>query len=152
MLRRAIAVLVALLAVGGAACGGVGDADDLPAPERLTLWIGENQPDRVRGHARQPQGVHAPRPGSGWSSSCSATTTSSRGPRRRRRTGTLPDVMQVGMADVHAFVQKGYLDPDAAQQTVDELGEQTFSARALSLADERRERRWRSRATAGGSC
>jgi multiple sugar transport system substrate-binding protein len=30
-------------------------------------------------------------------------------------------------------VQKGYLDPDGAQETVDELGEETFSARALSL-------------------
>jgi multiple sugar transport system substrate-binding protein len=47
--------------------------------------------------------------------------------------GTLPDVMQVGMADAHAFVERGHLDADAAQQAVEELGEHTFSARALSL-------------------
>jgi multiple sugar transport system substrate-binding protein len=41
--------------------------------------------------------------------------------------------MQIGMADAHAFVEEGVLDADLAQQTVEELGEETFSARALSL-------------------
>jgi multiple sugar transport system substrate-binding protein len=41
--------------------------------------------------------------------------------------------MQVGMADAHAYVREGILDDEAAQQTVDELGEETFSSRALGL-------------------
>ena len=49
------------------------------------------------------------------------------------KAGGLPDVMQVGMADAHAFVQQRILDAQAAQEVVDELGEDTFSARALSL-------------------
>ena len=50
-----------------------------------------------------------------------------------RRTGRLPDVLQLPMASAHAYARDGTLDADAAQDVVDQLGEETFSARALSL-------------------
>ena len=133
MLRRAIAVLVALLAVGGAACGGAGDdPDDSPPPSRITLWIGENQPDRVAA-TRANLAEFTRRTGTDVELVLLGDDELVPRTEAAAKDGTLPDVMQVGMADAHAFVQKGYLDPDAAQQTVDELGEETFSARALSL-------------------
>jgi len=47
MLRRAIAVLVAAAAVSAQGCGGDGGSGE-PARGSLTIWSGENQPDRVR--------------------------------------------------------------------------------------------------------
>jgi multiple sugar transport system substrate-binding protein len=49
------------------------------------------------------------------------------------RTGRLPDVMQLPMASAHSYARDGILASDAAQDVVDKLGEETFSARALSL-------------------
>ena len=48
-------------------------------------------------------------------------------------TGRLPDVVQLPMASAHTYAQRGLLDTDSAQEVVDALGEDTFSARALSL-------------------
>jgi multiple sugar transport system substrate-binding protein len=47
--------------------------------------------------------------------------------------GRLPDVVQLPMASAHAYARDGILSTDAAQDVVDRLGEETFSARALSL-------------------
>jgi multiple sugar transport system substrate-binding protein len=47
--------------------------------------------------------------------------------------GLLPDVLQLPMASAHAYARDGLLSRDAAQEVVDRLGEETFSARALSL-------------------
>ncbi len=49
------------------------------------------------------------------------------------RAGRLPDVMQLPMASAHAYAREGIASADAAQDVVDKLGEETFSARALSL-------------------
>jgi multiple sugar transport system substrate-binding protein len=132
VLRRAIAVLVALLAVGGAACGGAGDVEDTPPQSRVTLWISENQPDRVAA-TRANLAEFTRRTGTDVELVVLGDDELVPRTEKAAEREALPDVMQVGMADAHAFVQQGYLDPDAAQQTVDELGEQTFSARALSL-------------------
>ena len=49
------------------------------------------------------------------------------------RDDSLPDVMQSSIEDARAFADRGILDTGAATQVVSELGEQTFSARALGL-------------------
>jgi multiple sugar transport system substrate-binding protein len=49
------------------------------------------------------------------------------------REDSLPDVMQGSIEDARAFADRGILDTGAAEQVVNELGEQTFSARALGL-------------------
>jgi multiple sugar transport system substrate-binding protein len=52
---------------------------------------------------------------------------------RAARDGTLPDVIQLPMASAHAYAHQRILNADAAQDVVRDLGEDTFSARALSL-------------------
>jgi multiple sugar transport system substrate-binding protein len=132
VLRRAIAVLVAALAVSAPGCGGDGGAGDEPAPGPLTLWSGENQPDRVKATRAnladftRRTGIEVELVVLGDAELVPRTAEAA-------KAGTLPDVMQVGMADAHTYARDGVLDADAAQQTVDELGEDTFSARALSL-------------------
>jgi multiple sugar transport system substrate-binding protein len=131
MLRRAIAVVVAALAVSAQGCGDDGGSDE-PARGSLTLWSAENQPDRVRA-TRANLAEFTRR--TGIKVELGVLGDGDLIPRTAEavKAGTLPDVMQVGMADAHAFVRDGVLDADAAQQTVTELGEDTFSARALSL-------------------
>ena len=132
MLRRAIAVLVAALAVSAQGCGGDGGSGDEPARGPLTIWSGENQPDRARATRAnladftRRTGIKVELVVLGDNELVPRTAEAA-------KAGTLPDVIQVGMADAHTYVRDGVLDPDAAQQAVEELGEDTFSARALSL-------------------
>ena len=129
-MRQAVAGLVLALALLAAACGG--DSAERPAGRSITLWITENQPERVRA-TRENVADFARRTGIRVRLVTLGDDELAGKVAGARRTKTLPDVMQVGMADAHAYVRDGVLDPDAAQQTVNELGEETFSARALSL-------------------
>jgi multiple sugar transport system substrate-binding protein len=127
--RRVIVLLVALLAAG---CGGDEPSSAPDGPARLELWMGENQPDRVRA-TRANLADFTRR--TGIDVEMVVLGDGELAPKIRAATdaGTLPDVIQVGMADAHAFVRQGVLDADAAQQAVADLGEETFSARALGL-------------------
>jgi len=130
---RRLAALALLLVSALAGCGGGGDDRRKEAAhERLTVWIEENQPDRVRA-ARDDVADFTRRTkipvdlvplGDGELDSKVAAAT---------RDGSLPDVMQITIANARAFADRGIIDPGAAKQVVDELGEQTFSARALGL-------------------
>jgi multiple sugar transport system substrate-binding protein len=132
--QRAVATLVTALALLAAGCGGSsGGGSSADSGKRsVTVWIGENQPDRVqatRANAAdftRRTGIEVDLVVLGDDELPSRTA-------KAVKARTLPDVMQVGMADAHAFVKRGVLDADLAQQTVEELGEDTFSARALSL-------------------
>jgi multiple sugar transport system substrate-binding protein len=128
--RRAIALLLAALAFAG--CGGGSEETASTSAGSITVWSGENQPDRVRA-TRDNLAAFTRRTG------VEVKLVVLGDDELRKRTAAavssdaLPDVMQVGMADAHALVGQGVLDAALAQQTVVELGEETFSARALSL-------------------
>jgi len=129
-MRLAVAGLMLALALLAAACGG--DSAERPTGRAITLWIAENQPERVRATGENVADF-ARRTGIRVRLVVLGDDELAGKVAAARRTKTLPDVMQVGMADAHAYVRDGVLDADAAQQTVNELGEETFSARALSL-------------------
>jgi multiple sugar transport system substrate-binding protein len=132
-MRRAIATLLAALFLLAVGCGGGSDdGDGQSAGRTLTLWIEENQPDRVRAtranlaefKRRTDIDVKLVVLGDGeLTPRITAAASQDR----------LPDVTQLGMANAHAYAAQGILDADAAQQTVEALGEETFSARALGL-------------------
>ena len=129
-MQRAILPLVAVLAVLAAGCGD----DDAPTARSQTIdvWIEENQPERVQAmrdnvaEFTRRTGVKVKLGVLGDGELVKRTNAALKG-------GPLPDVTQIGMANAHAEVKRGILDSDAAQQAVSELGEETFSARALSL-------------------
>lgn len=133
-MQRAATTLVTALAVLASGCGGASDGGSTADSENrsVTVWIGENQPERVRA-ARDNFADFTRRTGVKVELVVYGDDELPTRAADAAKAGTLPDVVQVGMADAHAFVKQGVLDADLAQQTVEELGEETFSARALSL-------------------
>ena len=144
-----------LLCVLAAGCGGGGDggsSDGSPAARSpITVWIAETEPDRVAAMRR----ILAAFTGKTGVKATLDVVSEEDFPDRvaqGARDGTLPDVIQLPMASAHAYAREGILDADAAQDVVDELGEETFSARALQPAHQRGPRRRPCPATAGASC
>jgi multiple sugar transport system substrate-binding protein len=133
-LRQLAGTVLSVLASGvlAAGCGGADEPSGAGADRTLTVWILESEPDRIRAtkddvarFARET-GLKVDVIGVGDDQLAQRVSDA-------RRTGRLPDVMQLPMASAHAYARDGILDTDAAQDVVDKLGEETFSARALSL-------------------
>ena len=133
-MRRLAAI--ALITLTAAGCGGGGGDDGErsgPGPrEALTVWIEENQPERVRA-ARDDAAAFTRGTGIDVKVVPLGDDELLGRVADAERDGSLPDVMQVSLADARAFADRGVLDTGAATQVVSELGEQTFSARALGL-------------------
>lgn len=126
-------LIFAILVLVLPGCGGNGEKqDDGAGKRRLTVWISENQPERVRAtranldrFARQtPFEVELVAVGDDQLAQRVKDAAAA---------GRLPDVVQLPMASAHAYARDGILSREAAQEVVDRLGEDTFSARALSL-------------------
>jgi multiple sugar transport system substrate-binding protein len=100
--------------------------------ELITVWILENQPERVRA-TRAAAADFTRRSGTKVKLVAIPDGELPGMIDRAERAGTLPDVAQLGMASAHAYLRQGLLDAEVAQDLVDSLGEETFSARALSL-------------------
>jgi multiple sugar transport system substrate-binding protein len=125
-----LALLLVSLLVG---CGG-GDPEELGTDgnKALTVWILENEPDRIRatrtnvGQFARTSGFKVELVGVGDDQLAERMSEAA-------RRGRLPDVVQLPMASARSYARDGVLSRDAAQDIVDQLGEDTFSARALSL-------------------
>jgi multiple sugar transport system substrate-binding protein len=132
--RFAVVLVLAAVVVIAAGCG----ASKKPAsPGRgstapITVWILENQPDRVRA-TRADIADFTRRSGVAIKLVVIGDGELPAMIGRAEQARTLPDVAQLGMASVHAYLRQGILDAAAAHDVVDALGEETFSARALSL-------------------
>jgi multiple sugar transport system substrate-binding protein len=132
--RPAALALLLALALSAAGCGGDGNQQrsDDEASRPLTVWIEENQPDRVRttrdnvADFTRRTGIDVDLVPLGDDELLDRVAAAD-------RADSLPDVLQISLADARAFADRGILDTSAAQQVVVELGEQTFSARALGL-------------------
>jgi ABC-type glycerol-3-phosphate transport system substrate-binding protein len=108
------------------------DSSERRTTEPITVWILENQPERVRAtHAdvadfTRRSGVKVKLVVVGDGELPAMVD-------RAKRSGTLPDVAQLGMASAHSYLREGILNAEAVHDIVQALGEDTFSARALSL-------------------
>src|SRR4051794_37740190 len=134
-IRGALPAVVVAIAALVAACGGSGRSTTTNADrsdQAIDVWILENEPDRV--HAATADfaaftgrtGIRV-RVRALGDDDLAAAVSSARADR------TLPDVMQLPLASVHAYAARGMLDSAAAGDVLDRLGDQTFSQTALSL-------------------
>jgi multiple sugar transport system substrate-binding protein len=129
--RRWAAIALSVVAFA-AGCGGGDEPRESVADRTLTAWILESEPDRIRatrGNVARfaaATGLKVDLVGVGDDELAQRVTEA-------RGRGRLPDVLQLPMASAHAYRREGILSSDAAQEVVDTLGEETFSARALSL-------------------
>src|SRR5215208_3633840 len=133
--RRPAPVLVlAAVAVIAAGCGASKKqaSPGRGSTEPITVWILENQPERVRA-TRADVADFTRRSGVKVKLVVIGDGELPAMVDRAKRTGTLPDVAQLGMASAHSYLQEGILNAEAVHDVVEVLGEDTFSARALSL-------------------
>jgi multiple sugar transport system substrate-binding protein len=128
------AVLVVALAAAIPACGG-GKSTTTNAERSsgtIAVWILEDQPERVRA-TKADLAAFTKRTGirvrlralsdDDLPGAVSAATAGR----------ALPDVMQLPLASVHAYAERGLLDAAAAGDVLGRLGDETFSQTALSL-------------------
>jgi multiple sugar transport system substrate-binding protein len=133
--RLLTAVVLLLLAALAAGCGGGDDgvAEDTDGGKRrITVWVLENEPERLRltranvAEFTELTGIAVELRGIGDEELASRVD-------RARRDGRLPDVAQLPLGSAHAYARQGLLDESAAEQVVEQLGDETFSQTALTL-------------------
>jgi multiple sugar transport system substrate-binding protein len=132
--RRTVPAVLGAIAVLVAACGGSGATkkDTKRTSQTISVWILENEPARVQA-TRADLAVFTKRTGIrvrlrplGDDELASAFSSA-------QADRTLPDVVQLPLASVHAYAARGLLDTAAAGDVLDRLGDETFSQTALSL-------------------
>jgi multiple sugar transport system substrate-binding protein len=129
--QRILTAIVLGVAALVAGCGG--DEPAGPVADRtLTVWILESEPDRIRA-TRDNVRRFARATGLKVDLVGIADDELAQRVAGARLAGRLPDVLQLPMASAHSYSRDGMLSSEAAQDVVDALGEETFSARALSL-------------------
>ncbi|MEA2290435.1 MAG: multiple sugar transport system substrate-binding protein [Solirubrobacteraceae bacterium] len=128
-----IALLTVALSLSGAICGSDGDRAAAPrAGDTITVWILENQPERVRA-TRRNVARFTERSGIGVRVVPIGDDELAARMERARATRRVPDVAQLPVASLHAYSRDGILDATAAADVIDRLGDRTFSQTALSL-------------------
>jgi multiple sugar transport system substrate-binding protein len=125
-----VALVVLAIFVGG--CGGGGDQRPVGEERPVTVWVLESEPDRLAATAANVRdftratSVDVELVGVGDDELADRLSEA-------KESGDLPDVLQLPMASAHTLARDGTISSEAAQDVVDKLGEETFSARALSL-------------------
>jgi multiple sugar transport system substrate-binding protein len=132
MADNATVVALVALAILVCGCGGGGDKPTTGKERPVTVWVLESEPDRLRAtednvaEFTRATSVEVKLVGIGDDELADRLAEA-------EKTGRMPDVMQLPMASAHTLARDGTISSDAAQDVVDKLGEETFSARALSL-------------------
>src|SRR5918998_1644908 len=132
---RTLGLVALVLATTATGCLGGNDADedDGPARQRITVWFLEHQPDRVRAtKANLAQFTRRTRIevdlvpiGDDELPTRMARARSAR---------DLPDVAQLPLDSLHQYAGENLLDTTAVQDVLNNLGDESFSQTALSLA------------------
>jgi multiple sugar transport system substrate-binding protein len=134
-IRRTGPAVLCAIAVIVAACGGGGSSTTTDAKRTtatISIWILENEPARVQATTAdlaiftKRTGIRVRLRALGDDELASAVSSA-------QADRTLPDVLQLPLASVHAYASRGMLDSAAAGDVLDRLGDQTFSQTALSL-------------------
>jgi multiple sugar transport system substrate-binding protein len=135
-IRRGLpaALAAAAAAVAIAACGGGRSTttDAERTNQTIGVWILENEPARVAATKAdlaaftRRTGIRVRLRALGEDDLAAAVNSA-------KADRTLPDVLQLPLASVHAYAAEGLLDSAAAGDVLDRLGDQTFSQTALSL-------------------
>src|SRR3954471_16387773 len=132
--RRILPAVLAAAVLVVAACGG-GRSTTTSAErtkQTISVWILENEPARVQATKAnlaaftKRTGIRVRLRALGDDELAGAVSSA-------EADRTLPDVMQLPLASVHAYTARGLLDTAAAGDVLDRLGDQTFSQTALSL-------------------
>jgi ABC-type glycerol-3-phosphate transport system substrate-binding protein len=127
-----LVVAVLLVVPGGCGASKKQGSAERRSTEPITVWSLENQPERVRA-TRADVADFTRRSGVRVKLVVVGDGELPAMIERAERTGTLPDVAQLGMASAHSYLRQGILNAEAAHDVIEVLGEETFSARALSL-------------------
>ena len=134
-IRRALpAVLVAAIAVAIPACGGGRSTPTNVerSSQTIRVWILEDQPARVHAMKADLAGF-TKRTGIRVHLRALSDDDLAAAVNAAHADRTLPDVMQLPLASVHAYAAQGLLDTAAAGDVLGRLGDETFSQTALSL-------------------
>jgi multiple sugar transport system substrate-binding protein len=132
--RRLLAVLIACLLLAAAGCGGGGDNDSGDSGDKsITFWLAEDVAQRVAAIEtivkgfQEKSGVQVKVVAIAEDQLATQIQTAS-------AAGTLPDVMgPMSLGLVQNLATDDLVDPDAANEVIENLGRDTFSERALSL-------------------
>jgi multiple sugar transport system substrate-binding protein len=137
----ALALLLgALIAAGCGGSGGSGSDRSAGTPaqgtkQTISVWILEDEPARVRATTSalakftQRSGITVNLQAVGEDDLADSVAEAA-------KVGTLPDVLQLPLASVHAYATTGLLDTAAAEDVIARLGDETFSQTALSLVSQ----------------
>ena len=131
--RRLLSVLILCVLLAAAGCGGGGDEGGDGGDQSITFWVAEDVAQRVAaiktivGRFSEQSGIQVNTVAIGEDQLASQIQSASAG-------GTLPDVMgPLSLGFVQNLATDDLADPDAANDVVESLGRDTFSARALEL-------------------
>ncbi|MCG8479774.1 MAG: extracellular solute-binding protein, partial [Spirochaetales bacterium] len=138
-LRRCMVMIVLLCAaVGVAVAGGQGEAQPTAptdmGPQEITLWTPELQPERLAVQERIAADFEAQ---TGISVAVVPVSENEMGERVTAAfaAGELPDVIDHPLSFTLSWTEAGILDAAAAGEVVERLGEETFGAGVLGLAE-----------------
>lgn len=138
-MRRPSLLLVGfVLCLVAAACGGgdgeqSGGSEGASAGGSITFWSTENQPDRVAlteeliQRFTEESGIDVELVPVAEDELASLMISNA-------ASGDLPDVVYHPLDFAAGWAEQGLLDPEAANQVIDELGRDTFTSSALDLA------------------
>lgn len=135
--RRLLALLLLCVLLAAAGCGGGGDdsGGGNGGEKSITFWTAEDIAQRVAAiktiaaRFQQKSGVQVKVVGIAEDQLAAQIQSASAG-------GTLPDVMgSLSLGFVNNLAADDLVDPDAANQVIENLGRDTFSKRALSLVE-----------------
>jgi multiple sugar transport system substrate-binding protein len=131
--RRLLALVVLSVLLAAAGCGGGDEGGD--GEQSLTFWLAEDVAQRVEaikqitGRFTEQSGIQVNVVAVAEDQLPTQIQSASAG-------GTLPDVMgPLSLALLQNLATDDLADPDAANEVIDSLGRDTFSERALSLAE-----------------
>jgi multiple sugar transport system substrate-binding protein len=132
---RTLALVALVLSTTATGCLGGSDADEDVGPgrQRITVWFLEHQPDRVRA-TKENLAQFTRRTRIEVDLVPIGDDELPTRMARARSARDLPDVAQLPLDSLHQYAGENLLDTTAVQDVLNNLGDESFSQTALSLA------------------